>query len=144
MARSSGNEWRRHPLWTEIYVCISFFFVTAVSWGFVCLLTRFEDCLWDSVSWAFDDFVYMRVCLRVWHVCNSWCLCNGGGGGGGWAGWRPDGWGEWQELSALFCPHFFDLTNMKTVLLKYIHIYTFSCVCMFKTIMWQPLTLSCN
>lgn len=61
----------------------SVFFVTAVSWGFVCLLTTsFEDCLWDSVSWAFDDFVYMRVCLRVWHVCNSWCLCNGGNWGG--------------------------------------------------------------
>lgn len=65
-----------------------FFFVTAVSWGFVCLMTSFEDCLWDSVSWAFDDFVYMRVCLRVWHVCNSWCLCNGGRDGGVGVGTR--------------------------------------------------------
>lgn len=71
---AEGNEWRDiHCEQKSIFASV--FFVSAVSWGFVCSLTRFKDCLWDSASWAFDDFVYMRVCLRVWHVCKSWCLC---------------------------------------------------------------------
>lgn len=62
----------------------SVFFVTAVSWGFVCLLTTsFEDCLWDSVSWAFDDFVYMRVCVCVYGMCVIPGVCVTGGTGVG-------------------------------------------------------------
>lgn len=87
------------------------------------------------------------VCVCVYGMCVIPGVCVGLGRQ---LGRGPDGWGEWQELSALFCPLFyFDLTNItKTVLLKYIHVYTFSCVCMFivqkKTITWQPLTLSCT
>lgn len=97
------------------------------------------------MSRAFDDLcmcVFVCTCVACACACvcvcarGLRCLCNNSGRGG-------DQRGNMNGKHFLPCLPTFDLTNIKTILLflKYIHIYTFSCVYMFviqrKNMQWR-------
>lgn len=69
MAHSLKNDRRQqqqHPVWTNLYICINS--VTAVSWGFVCLLTTVLKIV-SGMSWV-GHLMILCTC-----VCACLCVC---------------------------------------------------------------------